>query len=173
TGSTRPLITKSMVEEAMAKRDHRPLIIIDLSVPRNVAKDVGQLESVTVFDVDDTEVIIKETYEKRKAEIAKAEDIVNKMADNYMTWLSSLNLSPTIRQIQENFRKINDMEFENYHNFKNGADRKPIREYGSHIVDKFTRLIIENLKDLTDNGRKVEHLNMLNELFELTIANEK
>ncbi|MCF6342688.1 MAG: glutamyl-tRNA reductase [Bacteroidales bacterium] len=173
TGSTKPLITKSMMEEVMPKRDNRPLIIIDLSVPRNVAEDVGQLESVTVFDVDDTEIIIKETYKKRKAEIAKAEEIVNKMADNYMTWLSSLNLSPTIRQIQENFRKINNMEFENYHNFKNGTDRKPIRDYGSHIVDKFTRLIIENLKDLTDNGRKVEHLNMLNELFELTIANEK
>ncbi len=173
TGSVKPLITRSMIEEVMPERNFRPLIIIDLSVPRNVAENVCKIESVTLLNVDDTKIVIQETYKKRKAEIVKANEIINRMADNYMTWLSSLNLSPTIRQIQENFRKINNMEFENYRKYKNNTDRKPIQDYGSHIADKFSRLIIENLKYLTDNGRKVEHLKMLNELFELTIANGK
>ena len=69
--------------------------------------------------------------------------------------------------------KIHDIEFKNYLKFKNGDDRQPIQDYGTHISDKFSRIIIKNLKDLTNNGKKVEHLKMLNELFELTIANEK
>lgn len=173
TGSVTPLITKVMISELMPKRDFRHLTIVDLSVPRNVEQEVGNIENVTLFDVDDTEVVINETYEKRKGEIIKAEEIVSTLANNYMEWLTSLNLSPTIRQIQENFRKIHDMEFENYRKVKNGVDRKPIQDYGTHISDKFSRLIIESLKHLTHNGKKVEHLKMFNELFELTIANEK
>lgn len=173
TGSVTPLINKSMIVEAMPKRDFRKLTIVDLSVPRNVEQEVGNIEHVTLFDVDDTEVVIKETYEKRKGEIIKADEIVTTLANNYMEWLTSLNLSPTIRRIQENFRKIHDMEFKNYRKLKNGVDRKPIQDYGTHISDKFSRLIIESLKNLTHNGKKVEHLKMFNELFELTIANEK
>ncbi len=172
TGSVTPLITKKMLLEIMPERQNRPICIVDLSVPRNVEEAVGTLENVSLFDVDDTEVVIHETYEKRKAEIIKADAIVSRLAYNYMEWLASLNLSPTIRQIQENFRKIHDYEFENYRKFKNGVDRKPMQDYGTHISDKFSRLIIENLKHLTDNGRKVEHLQMLNELFELAVSNE-
>ncbi len=172
TGSTTPLIDKAFLNEVMPKRDYRLMTIVDLSVPRNVAEEVGKIEHVTLFNVDDTQTVIKETNKKRKAEVTKAKEIVSILAYNYMEWLGSLNLSPTIQQIKENFRKIHDMEFKNYRKFKNGFDRGLLEDYGHHISDKFSRLLIENLKHLTDNGKKVEHLNMLNELFQLTIANE-
>jgi glutamyl-tRNA reductase len=173
TGSEKPLIDKKIMDRVMPLRDFRPITILDLSVPRNVTEAVGNIGQVTLFDVDDMETVIKETIEKRRAEIIKAEKIVDDLANDYMEWLASLSLSPTIRQIQENFRKINDIEFKNYLKFKNGDDRQPIKDYGTHISDKFSRLIIKNLKTLTNNGKEVEHLKMLNELFELTIANEK
>jgi glutamyl-tRNA reductase len=173
TGSNIPLIDVEIMLEVMPKREFRPIVIVDLSVPRNVAMEVGNVEFVTLFDVDDTQEVINDTIEKRRFEIAKAEEIVSALADDYMEWLASLSLSPTIRQIQENFRRINEIEIENYRKCQNGADRTPLREYGNHISDKFSRLIIENLKMLTDNGKNVEHLKMLNELFELTTDNEK
>lgn len=172
TGSVTPLIDETMIREVMPERIFRPIILLDLSVPRNIEEAVGKVENVSLFDVDDTEVVIRETFEKRKAEIIKSEEIVSNLANDYMEWLVSLSLSPTIRQIQENFRKIHDLEFQNYRKLKNGSDRKPVQDYGTHIADKFSRLIIENLKQMTDNGKKVEHLKMLNELFELTITNE-
>lgn len=149
------------------------MIILDISVPRNVAEEVGKIEFVTLFDVDDTEVVIRETIEKRMTEIYKAQEIVCELANEYMEWLASLNLSPTIRHIQDNFRKIHDTEFVNYRKFKNGMDRQPMQDYGNHISEKFTSLIIKNIKNLTDNGKNVEHLKILNELFELTIVNEE
>lgn len=169
TGSVVPLINTAMIKEVMPKRNDRPLCIVDLSVPRNVAQEVGNMPHIKLFDVDDTEEVILETYEKRREEITKAEEIVTELANNYMEWLASLNISPTIRQIQENIRKINDQEFACYRKFKNGTDRKPMHDYGTHITDKISRLIIENLKHLTDNGKKVEHLHLLNELFELAV----
>ena len=173
TGSSTPLIDVAIVDEVMPVRNFRSMVILDLSVPRNVAKEVGKIENVTLFDVDDTEAVIKDTLEKRKFEIVKADEIVSALANEYMEWLASLSLSPTIRQIQENFRKINEIEFENYRKCKEVVDRKPLKDYGNHISDKFSRLIIENLKQLTSNGKNVEHLKMLNELFELTADHEK
>lgn len=173
TGSESPLINKRIMDKVMPLREFRPLTIIDLSVPRNVEEAVSDVEHVTLFDVDDTEEVIKDTIDKRSAEILKADEIVTGLATEYMEWLASLSLSPTIRQIQDNFRKINDIEFKNYLKFNNGDDRQPIQDYGTHISNKFSRLIINNLKSLTDNGKNVEHLKMLNKLFELTIANEK
>jgi glutamyl-tRNA reductase len=173
TGSEKPLIDKKIMDRVMPLRDFRPLTILDLSVPRNVAVAVGNIKHVTLFDVDDTKEVIKETVEKRRAEIISAEKIVDGLANDYMEWLASLSLSPTIRQIQESFRKIHDTEFKNYLKFKNGYDRQPIKDYGTHISEKFSRLLIKNLKTLTNNGKKVEHLKMLNELFALSIANEE
>ena len=173
TGSTKPLLDSKMMERVLPLRENRPITIIDISVPRNVSESVGELNQVTLYDVDDTEEVIKETIEKRRAEIIKAEKIVDVLANDYMEWLASLSLSPTIRQIQENFRKINDIEFKNYQKFRNGDDRQPIHDYGTHISEKFSRLFIKNLKMLTDNGKKVEHLKILNELFALTLVNEK
>ena len=71
------------------------MIIIDLSVPRNVAQEVGNTDYVTLYDVDDTQPVIQETLEKRKAEIVKAEVIVSSLAFEYMEWLASLSLSPS------------------------------------------------------------------------------
>jgi len=173
TASVSPLITETTINEVMHERANHPLTILDLSVPRNVSEEVGNIEHITLFDVDDTEVVIKETIEKRKIAIKQAENIVSDLANDYMEWLASLNLSPTIRQIKENFSKINDIEIENYRKFKNGADRKPIQDYGSHISAKYSRLMIDKLKHLTNNGKNVEHLKLLNELFELNVINEK
>jgi len=173
TGSVTPLINEAMINEIMPERNFRPMILLDLSVPRNVEKAVGNIEQITLFDVDDTETVIRETFEMRKAEIVKAEEIITNLANKYIKWLASLSISPTIRQIQENFRRVHDLEFKNYLKFRNGIDRKSMEDYGTHISDKFSRLLIKNLKKITDNGKKVEHLEILNELFELKTADEK
>jgi glutamyl-tRNA reductase len=173
TGSTTPLIDGKMIQEVMHETNFRPLTILDLSVPRNVTQDVGNIENVTLYDVDDTLVVIQDTFEKRKAEIIKAEEIISLQSEEYMEWLTSLSLSPTIRHIKENFRRINEIGFNNYLKCNDEVYREMMQEYGTHISDKFSGLIIKNLKELTDNGKKTEHLKMLNELFELTSANDE
>jgi len=173
TGSVTPLIDEAMINEIMPERDFQPLTILDLSVPRNVTKEVGLIDKVTLFDVDDTEVVIHETFQKRKAEIIKAEEIIYSLADEYMEWVASLSLSPTIRQIKENFRKIHDIEFKNYQKSNADVDLAIMEEYGAHISDKFSGLIIKNLKELTDNGKKTDHLKLVNELFVLIFENGK
>ncbi|MDP4203531.1 MAG: glutamyl-tRNA reductase [Bacteroidota bacterium] len=173
TTSTTPLITTKMIEEVMPLRNNRPVTIFDLSVPRNVSQEVGDMEHVTLFDVDDTEVVIHETLEKRKAEIIKAQEIIATLVSEFMDWLDLLSLSPTIRRIKENFRQIHASEFKNYRKCMNESEIRMVDYYSSHMVDKFSGLIIKNLKELTDNGKNTEHIQLLDSLFELIAANEK
>ncbi|MTK52257.1 glutamyl-tRNA reductase [Paludibacter sp.] len=173
TTSTTPLITAKMIEEVMPLRNNRPVTIFDLSVPRNVSQEVGDMEHVTLYDVDDTEVVINETLEKRKAEIIKAQEIIATLVSEFMDWLDLLSLSPTIRRIKENFRQIHDSEFRSYQKCMNESEIRMVDYYGSHMVDKFSGLIIKNLKELTDNGKNTEHIQLLDSLFELIAANEK
>lgn len=173
TTSTTPLITTKMVEEVMPLRNNRPVTIFDLSVPRNVSQEVGDMEYVTLYDVDDTEVVIHETLEKRKAEIIKAQEIIATLVSEFMDWLDLLSLSPTIRRIKENFRQIHASEFKNYQKCMNESEIRMVDYYSSHMVDKFSGLIIKNLKELTDNGKNTEHIQLLDSLFELIAANEK
>ena len=173
TTSTTPLITTKMIEEVMPLRNNRPITIFDLSVPRNVSQEVGDMEHVTLYDVDDTEVVIHETLEKRKAEIIKAQEIIATLVSEFMDWLDLLSLSPTIRRIKENFRQIHASEFKNYQKCMNESEIRMVDYYSSHMVDKFSGLIIKNLKELTDNGKNTEHIQLLDSLFELIAANEK
>ena len=173
TTSTTPLITTKMIEEVMPLRNNHPVTIFDLSVPRNVSQEVGDMKHVTLYDVDDTEVVIHETLEKRKAEIIKAQEIIATLVSEFMDWLDLLSLSPTIRRIKENFRQIHASEFKNYQKCMNESEIRMVDYYSSHMVDKFSGLIIKNLKELTDNGKNTEHIQLLDSLFELIAANEK
>ncbi|MBP1617943.1 MAG: hypothetical protein H6Q14_1770 [Bacteroidetes bacterium] len=173
TSAPTPLIDGKMIREVLPVRKFRPLTIIDLSVPRNVSQEVATLDHVTLYDVDDTQEVISETLEKRKAEIKKANEIIEILVEEYMDWLVSLSLSPTIHQIKERFRKIHALEIKNYQKNLNEPDLGMVELYGSHMADKYSGLIIKNLKHLTDNGKNVEYLQMINRLFELTATNEK
>ena len=172
TAADQPLINKQRLSEAMKKRDKKSLLLIDLSVPRNITTDVEEIENVNLFDVDDLNEVVMQTFEHRKTEIEKAYTILEEVETNFNEWFTSLNLNPTIRQIKANFRKINQLEFDDYKKNKPEIDYQKIWEYGDHISEKFSGLLIRNLKTLTDNGKKIEYLSMINELFELIQENE-
>ncbi len=171
TGAQSPLITKEMISNIKEKHTKKELYLVDLSVPRNIDHNIKSIEGIRLFDVDDLEVIVTETYEKRKEEIIQAEEILEEIAEEFMNWLSSRNLTPIFRQLQENIRKVNQQEFDGFKK-NNGQDYDMAWKYGDHISEKISRMLIKNLKNVTDNGKKVEFLNMFNQLFELS-ANEQ
>ncbi|MBI9033438.1 MAG: glutamyl-tRNA reductase [Bacteroidales bacterium] len=171
TGAQSPLITKEIISNVKAKHTKKELFLVDLSVPRNIEPEIKSIEGIRLIDVDDLEEIVTETYENRKAEIIHAEEILKEITIEYMNWLSSRNLTPIFQQLQQNIRKVNQQEFDGFKK-NNGDDYDMAWKYGDHISEKISRLLIRNLKDVTDNGKKVEFLKMFNQLFELS-ANEQ
>ncbi len=167
TASKKPIITELQVRKAMQKRNGKPIMLVDLSVPRNISSDVSKIENIKLFDVDDLQEIIQENYEKRKVKIVEAEKIISKIVDEYTNWLSSRVLFPTIQKISSNFKEVNKKEIDGFQKNKVKIDYAKAIEYGDHITNKYIRLLIKNIKSVTDNGKKTEMLELVNEIFEL------
>jgi glutamyl-tRNA reductase len=96
TGSTLPIIGKGMVEHALGKRKHRPIFMVDLAVPRDIEEQVGELEDVFLYTVDDLQGIIAKNLENRRKEAVQAEAIVSTQSDVFMSWLRGLNTQDTV-----------------------------------------------------------------------------
>jgi len=165
TASKIALVTKDSVEKAMKLRNNQPLLFIDLSVPRNVEHAVGEIENVHVYDVDSLNNIIDDNFGKRRGEICAAEEIIEEVVADFTEWLQARSLIPTFQTISQCFQDINKNEFEGFVKNSKEIDYTKASEYGEHITNKLIRTMISNVKNITDNGKKQEYIQLLNELF--------
>lgn len=165
TASKRPLFDVQMVKEAMVKREGKPLFFIDLSVPRNVAMEVGDLEHVHVYDVDALNHVIENNLEKRKGEIFMAEQMISASVAEFMKWFNIRALAPTFRTISASFQEASKNVLDGM--IKNREDEEYERalEYGDLITKKLIGMMIENIKSVTDNGCNREYITVVNQLF--------
>ena len=165
TASKKPLFTEAMVREVMKERNGNPLFFIDLSVPRNVASEVGEIENVFVYDIDALNEVIIDNVEKRQEKIIQAEEIIQAGVDEFSEWLYTRNLTPAIQKISNRFKKINKIEFEGFKKNKR-PDYETVSEYGNIITNKLIQMMVKNVISITDNGRKMEYVNLVNKLFD-------
>ena len=120
-----------------------------------------------MYDVDDLEEIVSYNFEKRKHEIKKAEKIINKIIDEFFSWISTLNLAPTIDSLSD---KLDNMTSSGLKNLRNSVTENEfirMTEFSELIKKKYLGLIVKNLKELSKNGQKPEYINLVNNLFEL------
>ncbi|WP_340114402.1 glutamyl-tRNA reductase [Maribellus mangrovi] len=167
TASKRALISKAHMEKIMPLRQNRPMMFIDLSVPRNVDPEVAELENVYLYNVDDLTAVVDETFEKRKGEIDKAETILQGFVQEFADWHHTRELSDTFQSISKNFQAINQKELQGFmkRQMKNNGEDAEL--YAEHITNKFIRLMIRNVKEVTDHGRKKEYIELVNDLFNM------
>jgi len=99
TASTLPIIGLGAVERAVKARRHRPIFMVDLAVPRDIEPEVGQLEDVFLYTVDDLGAIVREGNASRQAAVAQAETIIETRVQNFMQWLDARSIVPVIRHM--------------------------------------------------------------------------
>ena len=99
TASTLPIIGLGAVERAVKARRHRPIFMVDLAVPRDIEPEVGQLEDVFLYTVDDLGAIVREGNASRQAAVAQAEAIIETRVQNFMQWLDARSIVPVIRHM--------------------------------------------------------------------------
>ncbi|CAK9885248.1 MAG: Glutamyl-tRNA reductase [Candidatus Erwinia impunctatus] len=112
TASPLPIIGKGMVERALKKRRNRPMLLVDIAVPRDVEPEVGDLADVYLYTVDDLQAIIQNNMAQRKAAAAEAEIIVSEESSEFMRWLRSQEAVDSIRHFRSSAEQIRE-ELEN------------------------------------------------------------
>ncbi len=173
TASPQPLIEHAFVKQAMHKRHNRTLFLIDLSVPRDIETSVRKLEEVFVYDVDDLEAVVAHNFEKRRQEIGEAEKIVEKQTREFYSWHSSLSLGPTIGRLKAKFESLPGKELRSLQNQLPEETYAKVLEFTEFLQGKYLGLIVKNLKRLSQDGRRLEYVDLINSLFELREEQEQ
>src|ERR1700674_4416805 len=84
--ASEPILTRAIIERAMAARGNRALLLIDLGVPRNVAPDVGNIYNTYLYNIDDLTEIVEQNKKARVAEIPRAEAIIDEQVEKFLHW---------------------------------------------------------------------------------------
>jgi glutamyl-tRNA reductase len=112
TASSLPLIGKGMVERAIKARRHKPMFMVDLAVPRDIEPEVGRLNDVFLYTVDDLGKVVQAGMENRQAAVAQAEAIIETRVQSFMHWVDDRAVVPVIQGLHENGEMIRLLELE-------------------------------------------------------------
>jgi glutamyl-tRNA reductase len=106
TASPLPILGKGAVERALKARRHRPMFMVDIAVPRDIEPEVGDLDDVYLYKVDDLRDIIEENIASRREAALQAEEIIESQVTQFMGWLRSLDAVDTIRHYREGADRV-------------------------------------------------------------------
>jgi glutamyl-tRNA reductase len=108
TSSPHPIVEADELEVVMRARGGRPLVLIDIAVPRDIDHACGALDGVRVYDMDDLQAVVERNLRVRDAERAKAEAVVEEEIQRFAQWLAQLDVMPTISSLREHGAEIVD-----------------------------------------------------------------
>jgi glutamyl-tRNA reductase len=115
TASQLPILGKGAVERALKKRRHRPIFMVDLAIPRDIESEVGELNDVFLYTVDDLQNVVEDNLQSRREAAEEAESIIDLQVGQFVDWLKSLDAVPTIRALRESADELRQKELEKAH----------------------------------------------------------
>jgi glutamyl-tRNA reductase len=101
TASSLPILGLGLVERAVRARRRRPIFMIDLAVPRDIEQEVGELDDVFLYTVDDLASIVSANLDQRRSAVEQAEAIIETQVGQFMHWMHARESVPTIRMLRE------------------------------------------------------------------------
>jgi glutamyl-tRNA reductase len=101
TASPHPIVGRDELAQVMIDRDSRPLLFIDIAVPRDIEPHCAELDGVTLYDIDDLQAVIARNLDTRATEVPRAQEIVEQEIQRFARWLGQLDVLPTIAALRE------------------------------------------------------------------------
>lgn len=159
TGAQHPTVTKELIHT------NKELLVLDLSIPKNVDDNVSTMENVTVVHLDDLSKITDETLENRKQYIPHAEAIIEDVKKEFTTWLETRKFAPTIKALNEKLKMLKDAEID--------FQRKKFSDFNEEQAEILTNRIIQKIttqfaNHLKDSGNTADgSLELIQKVFQL------
>lgn len=112
TASSLPIIGLGMVERSVRQRRHRPVLMIDLAVPRDIEDEVSRLDDVFLYTVDDLREVVDAGLEGRRLAVAEAESIIDTQVSAFMNWMVQRQSVPLIQELHARGDAVRQQEVE-------------------------------------------------------------
>ena len=168
TNSQLPLLGKGALERALKERKHRPMLLIDLAVPRDIEEEVGEVADAYLYSVDDISEVIEDNVKSRAEAAAQAESIIERGVEEYLKQVRSLNAVETLRAFRDKADSIRVQELQRaIKALEKGDDTNTVLEsLARAITNKLTHAPSVQMKKASSEGRD-ELLKLAQELFDL------
>lgn len=159
TGAQNPTVDKAILNLK------KPLLILDLSIPKNVHENVEELEGVTLIHMDYLSQLTDETLENRKLHIPAAEAIIEEIKEEFVVWMKGRKFAPTIHALKEKLNAIKTSEL-NFQSKKiTGFNEEQAEIISNRIIQKITTHFANHLKD--DDTMVDESIEWIEKVFKI------
>lgn len=173
TAAPHPVIRAQAVEQAMALRQQRPLLLVDIAVPRDVEPEVGRIDNVYLYDIDDLEKVVETNLKRRRREIPKVRAIIHREQTDFMAWFTALEVLPTITSLRGRAEQIRLAELQKALRRLGPLpeqQRTIVEALSLGIVNKLLHPPIVNLKERANGQEGHLYAMVIRELFALEDA---
>ena len=163
TGAQNPTVDKAILNLK------KPLLILDLSIPKNVNENVKEIEGVTLIHMDQLSQMTDETLENRKKHIPAAEAIIDEIKDEFIAWTKQRKFAPTIHALKAKLNTIKEGELNFQRKKLANFDEEQAELITARIIQKITNHFANHLKD--DETMVDESIEWIEKIFQLeTVA---
>lgn len=168
TASPLPILGKGMVERALKVRRHRPLFIVDLAVPRDVEEEVAELNDVFLYTVDDLGELVRDGLDARQSAVKEAEVIIDAGVSNFLHWMQSREVVPTIRALRDHVDRQRRHELEKAMRLlaKGESPEKALEALSNSLTNKFLHAPTHALNQM-QTGEREAFLEVIHRLYQL------
>jgi glutamyl-tRNA reductase len=159
TGAQNPTVDKNIISNT------KELLILDLSIPKNVSENVTDLENVRLVHLDHLSQMTDDTLQSRKAEVPAAEIIIEEIQADFIAWLETRKFAPTIKALKNKLTHFKNAELDLQRKKIDGFNEEQAEIIGSRIIQKITNQFASHLKD--DSFATDESLDFIKKVFQL------
>jgi glutamyl-tRNA reductase len=159
TGAQNPTVDKAILNLK------KPLLILDLSIPKNVNEDVEEMEGVTLIHMDYLSQITDETLENRKKHIPAAEAIIEEIKEEFITWTKGRKFAPTINALKAKLNAIKTSELDFQSKKISNFNEEQAEIISNRIIQKITTHFANHLKD--DDTMVDESIEWIEKVFKI------
>ena len=161
TGAQSPTISKDLIHTK------KPLLILDLSIPKNVSDNVTDLDNVTLVHLDQLSRITDDTLERRKQHIPEAELIIDAVKGDFIQWLETRKFAPVIKALKKKLKTMKDEEMDYQSKKLTDFNEEQADVISNRIIQKITKQFANHLKD--DNVDSDTSLELIQKVFQLEL----
>ncbi len=172
TNSPHHIVELDGLAQVMTEREGRPLVAIDLAVPRDMEPACREVAGVSVFDIDDVQQIVERNASGREAEARRAEAIIEAELDRFERWLAALEVVPTITALRERGDEVVRRvlaENENRWEGASDADRQRIEAMAKAVASRLLHEPTVRMRRSAGDEDAYAHVSALRELFGLDV----
>ncbi len=170
TGSQYPIITAAQIKSLMRHRQYRPLVMVDIAVPRDIEQGVSRISNVYLYNIDDLELTAQDSLARRGDQVAQSRELISRHVQDFIQWANTRSAGPVVRALYDHFRTMGRREVDELlaaHPNLSEEQREAIRKMTHRLIGKILHAPVSQLTSPTQAQGTHETMHLARAIVQL------